>query len=611
MSSQLDIILLDNSNNILEEITITKPKSFKELNIILKNKLKNLSQKFNIFYPSSNNIEIEILNEEDYQLSKDILFIHKIEQNDLNNSLFDINYDKLAESQKEILNDKFMCSICSELVKNEKPYYCYTCQKIFHHKCLENWDKKRDINETLTCPICREILPLYKWKEKLDYEEERIKEGKVMNDLNRLKTVNEKKNEIIENYKNYTEKITKLLKNILIRINEIHLLFYPNFNEKLNNLIKDFSIDFISPEINDISTIILDELYILEKDIKSNEKINIINNEEKKIINKKSDYINVINLIYDNKKEEITNIFGEKYVKANKDNIELIINGERSPLVDKYILKKGENNIKMLIKNNILNLEYMFENCSTLKNIEDLKNLNTKEITNFSHIFSGCSSLSDITALKNWDVSKSNTFQFIFCGCCSLSDITPLENWDVSNCKYFQSMFYECSLLSNITPIKNWNVSKGKDFSFMFDGCFSLSNISSLEKWDISNGYNFQYFFCECKSLSNINCLKKWNFSSCNNFSYMFYKCSNLSNIDILNNWNVSNGKFFQSMFYKCINISDITALKGWNISKGNNFENMFFGCSSLLSKKPLENWNFPLNSKIQGMFDKCELLSE
>ena len=43
-------------------------------------------------------------------------------------------------------------------------------------------------------------------------------------------------------------------------------------------------------------------------------------------------------------------IFGESFVKENKENIELIINGEKIDLIDKYELKEGENNITLIIK---------------------------------------------------------------------------------------------------------------------------------------------------------------------------------------------------------------------------------------------------------------------
>ena len=64
---------------------------------------------------------------------------------------------------------------------------------------------------------------------------------------------------------------------------------------------------------------------------------------------------NKINLIYECLKDGNENIFGKKFVENNKNNIELVINGIKSELVEKYELKKGKNNIEILIKNKINN----------------------------------------------------------------------------------------------------------------------------------------------------------------------------------------------------------------------------------------------------------------
>ena len=42
-------------------------------------------------------------------------------------------------------------------------------------------------------------------------------------------------------------------------------------------------------------------------------------------------------------------IFGKSFVKENKENMELIINGEKKELIDNYYLEKGENNITLII----------------------------------------------------------------------------------------------------------------------------------------------------------------------------------------------------------------------------------------------------------------------
>ena len=127
-------------------------------------------------------------------------------------------------------------------------------------------------------------------------------------------------------------------------------------------------------------------------------------------------YRNTINLIY-NKKNEYENcnrIFGSDFVKNNRDNITLIINGEKSELVEEYELKNGRNNIQIIINNQLTNLKDMFRNVISLENIEELKYLNTEKVNNFSYMFYGCESLSDIKPLQNWNVSNGNNFSDMF-----------------------------------------------------------------------------------------------------------------------------------------------------------------------------------------------------
>ena len=109
-----------------------------------------------------------------------------------------------------------------------------------------------------------------------------------------------------------------------------------------------------------------------------------------------------INLIYNiptkgvnesEKKEENRKsyrIFGSEFVKNNKDNITLIINGNKSPLIEEYDLKEGNNTIQIIINNPLTNLSRMFEYAESLVNIDELKYLNTQNIKDFSYMFSDC-----------------------------------------------------------------------------------------------------------------------------------------------------------------------------------------------------------------------------
>jgi len=112
-----------------------------------------------------------------------------------------------------------------------------------------------------------------------------------------------------------------------------------------------------------------------------------INNSIKYIIDKFNNYKDEINIIYKTDEEGYENIFGDKFVENNKNNINLIINGNKNKLINRYKMRKGENNIKIIIKNKIRNLEYMFYGCKSLKNIKELEYLDTKNINNFSYMF--------------------------------------------------------------------------------------------------------------------------------------------------------------------------------------------------------------------------------
>ena len=277
-----------------------------------------------------------------------------------------------------------------------------------------------------------------------------------------------------------------------------------------------------------------------------------------------------INIIYyveeDEEKEQ--NIFGKEFVKNNFNKIELVINGKNNKLIEKYKLKKGKNNIQIIIKEEITNFSYMFSLCSSLSDIKSLENWNVSNGTNFSYMFDRCSSLSDIKSLENWNVSNGTNFAGMFNWCSSLSDIKSLENWNVSNGINFAGMFDRCSSLSDIKSLEKWNVSNGTNFAGMFNWCSSLSNIKSLENWNVSNGINFAGMFNWCSSLSDIKSLENWNVSNGTNFSYMFCGCSSLSDIKSLENWNVSNGTNFSYMFRECLSLPNIKSLElKWKVS--------------------------------------------
>ena len=583
---KISIFWIDESNNIKGEKMIERPRIYNQFISSLKKEFPNLPNNYKIFCQSNGNDLNEINSDKEYKFAKNIFFIKEINQNDLDKSVFSLNYSKLSEEKQELLDERFNCFICSNLIKNEAPPFCYICQKNFHYKCLEKWENINiSQNKTLSCPNCRNELPLIKWKKRLNFEEIRQNEANMMNELKKFKDrndifqkiINKKEFEKLENNEtNIEEKFdvfkkltSNLLKNILLDLNEINSLINFESNKNLTRLLFILMSKPLNPPINDIYDTIIEQFSELKKFIKNSSHVNNKNNIISNINTNKEGLNNdkkEINLIYYTLNEGKERIFGKTFVENNIDKIDLIINGQKESLIDEYLLKKGNNDIKLILKDNLNKIEEMFYGCRALKNIDDLKYLNTREIKNFSNIFFGCNSLTNINALENWDVSKGINFQGMFSECSSLLDIKPLKTWKVSNGSNFKNMFYNCQSLTNLTPLEDWNVHKNTKFSYMFSKCCLLKDLNGLEFWNVSNGKTFDNMFAGCKSLSNIEALRNWNVKKSINFVAMFENCSSLSDVKPLRNWNLSEQQKVDCMFDHCSQSLDLTVLKNWEI---------------------------------------------
>ena len=262
---KIDILLLDISNNLKKEIPIIKPKTYQSFLDQIGSLLEIFPGFSEIFILDNNNNEIKINCEEKYNKIDDILFIREIVNNNIILSRFTENFNELSESKQNALEQKYSCGICF-----------------------------------VSCPKCRKELVLNQWKKKLNYEDSRIKNGDILEELknNKIKInmnniiiqiknkkINDLTNQNSELYETLIkkgeneEKNKKIILNLLQRIKSLHSLMKLSVNNKLNNLINTtYSINYDN-NIEDISKIIDEEFekfnsYIIAKIIKNNLNIN-------------------------------------------------------------------------------------------------------------------------------------------------------------------------------------------------------------------------------------------------------------------------------------------------------------------------------------------------
>ena len=429
----MDIILLDSSTKTKEEINIIKPKTYKKLLKKLEEEFEELPENYELFILDKTNKEIKISKESDFKKIGDILFVREIIKDNLDKSLYELNYNKLSESKQEILDDKYNCILCTIVIKNEKPYICYKCQKLFHEKCLTDWDNEcKAQNKNLVCPNCRNELPLNQWNKKLDYEDDKKFITNLINKINENDNMNKLKDEKIDKlekdninqknknkkYEKYIEKTFKFFKIALNTMHEINSILKIKNNKQLNDLIKKFPLNLDNLNVDDLTNSLVEGLKEIKNSMIKNkiQKIEHINSE--KFFPKKTKTFSLRNK-YKNDKNNNNNLFGDlnlnnnvqSYILDNfhgfnlfNDDKEMILSGQNNNRI------KSNNIIRLKNKENIDNNKENYireeEELSLNKSSESLKDNNdNKEKNDEINIVN---SINDCNINKKNKINKEN-----------------------------------------------------------------------------------------------------------------------------------------------------------------------------------------------------------
>ena len=181
-------------------------------------------------------------------------------------------------------------------------------------------------------------------------------------------------------------------------------------------------------------------------------------------------------------------------------------------------------------------------------------------------LFKDCTNLKKIKSIDNLDVSNVQDMSSMFENCTSLTNI-DISGWDsdgTRNITNMNSMFKNCSTLTNVTLLSDADSTKDlADTAAMFEGCSKLTNIDlkNITTWAVED---MGSMFKNCSSLTNLDLTM--NDTGCvKNMSSMFENCTNLENLKLVE---------FNHDYYTYISL----------FSTGNvtNMQNMFKNCSSL-----------------------------
>ena len=140
-------------------------------------------------------------------------------------------------------------------------------------------------------------------------------------------------------------------------------------------------------------------------------------------------------IIYENKyNRQKIRIFGENYVKKNKDKCELLIKDKTSELQE-FSDNNDEKEIKIILieKKFISDMSYMFANCELLSSLQDISKWKTNNVTNMSSMFFNCKSISSLPDLSKWNTDNVTNMSSMFSNCQTLLSLPDISNWNTNN----------------------------------------------------------------------------------------------------------------------------------------------------------------------------------
>ena len=379
---------------------------------------------------------------------------------------------------------------------------------------------------------------------------------------------------------------------------------------------------------------------------------------EGKLIKEKSNNssenkLNKMSLIYYiNKNDEKICIFGEKFVKNNKNNCYLLIDGKQHVLCKDIKLNENQKNkdtieIDLIEKRTIINMSYMFENvfnpnsfwsslsgnksmffkitnisewdtknvtdmsgmfynCNSLESLPDISQWNTENVMNMSNLFYNCRILKSLPDISKWNTKNLSNSSNIFYNCNSLESLPDISKWNVKNVIDMRYMFKECSSLISLPDISKWNIKNVTNISYMFYKCYSLISLSDLSKWDTNNVIDMSGLFKECSSLISLPDISNWKTENVNDMSYMLSSCTTLVSLPDISKWNTKNVFNMRNMFYYCKMLKLLPDISKWDTKTVKNMEQMFSYCRALISLPDISKWDVKNVLNMKEMFYGC-----
>jgi len=168
----------------------------------------------------------------------------------------------------------------------------------------------------------------------------------------------------------------------------------------------------------------------------------------------------------------------------------------------------------------IVDISYLFYQCSSLEKLPDISKWNTTYIKNMNYLFYGCSSLKELPDISKWNMQNVKNISYMFFSCSSLKALPDISKWNTKYIENLDSIFENCALLTFIPDISKWELNHNITINNIFSGCNSLLSIPDILKWNIKMPKEFKLFPKNPIIIKKITSLSN-SYSNLNSIKYL------------------------------------------------------------------------------------------
>ena len=200
-------------------------------------------------------------------------------------------------------------------------------------------------------------------------------------------------------------------------------------------------------------------------------------------------------------------------------------------------------------------ISYMFRECSSMKYVDGLYDLDVSRVKKARNIFECCSALVSLHGLDLW---RTDNFESLveMCACCyHLEDFSALRGWRVDELIDASSAFLNTAM-TNTADLLYWRPEKLMCAANMFRGS-KVNTLAGLCFWRLDDGVIADHMFSgtQVVSLEGIESLITGSMVKARG---MFFWCKELTDVSAIYNWEASGVVDASDLFRYCARLRDI-----------------------------------------------------